>query len=486
MKRNIFTSALLLALLGFSACSIKKEPYDGKASDVVLKDPSNLQSATLGNYALLKDGDYVRNYHIMIEYASDNVSLSGTTTDPLFYSYNYAHLANQANTNAFWRKAYQLINGVNQVLEAMPTGSTPAQQQLLGENYYLRAMAYFDLVNIFGRPYIQGAETNLGVPLVLKPSITDLPARNTVKEVYTQVISDLRTAYSLMGDDKGSSYASKNAAAALMARVYLFKRQNDSAYYFANEVITSGNYSLVATKDLPGYFTMSNEDNPETIFAIHHTLKDDQDWGSIGSMYYTSPGGLGYGEMYASRAIRDLYAQYPADVRARFIQPSLADDGTVNTRNGYPKYFILKYSNQDGIVTLSSPVYLRLGDMYLVRAEASAKLGNNAAAIGDVNTIRQRAGLTGTALYSGTDLKGHASVLDVVLEERHLELAFECSRKLDLFRNNLDLVRNYPGTHVAGGPTGSGYQLIKASDPRVVHFIPENETILNKNLVQNP
>lgn len=482
-----FSIALAGLLLYTTGCSIKKEPYDGFAENAFLSDPKNLETATLGNYSMLKSENYVRHYHMMVEYASDNVSLSGTTTDPLYYSYNYAHLKNQANTNSFWRQAYAVINGVNKVLKAVPDPATDADRQWIGENYFLRAMAYFDLCNIFGRPYIQSPETNPGVPLVLVPGITALPARNTVKEVYDQVIADLLKARSLMSVQKTSSYATAEAAQALLARVYLFKGDNQKALLYADSVIKSNRYALVATKDLPAYFTGSNEDNPETIFAIRHTLKDDRGWGAIGSMYYTSPGGIGYGEMYASRDIRNLYAKYPNDARAKFIVPQYKEGTTeVNTRNGYPKYFILKYSNQENIVTLSSPVYLRLADMYLVRAEANAKLGNNQAAIDDVNLIRQRAGLSGTALYTTADLKGKASVLEVVLEERRLELAFECSRKLDLFRNNLDLVRNYPGTHVPGGPTGSGYQLIKASDPRVVHFIPENETILNKNLVQNP
>jgi hypothetical protein len=153
------------------------------------------------------------------------------------------------------------------------------------------------------------------------------------------------------------------------------------------------------------------------------------------------------------------------------------------TRNGLPKYFILKYSGQDGIITLSSPVYLRLAEMYLNRAEAQAKLGNDQAALADVNLIRTRAGLSGGALYSAGDLKGHASVLDVVLEERRLELAFECQRKYDVFRNNLPMVRNYPGYHLLSGQTS---QVVAPADPRVVYFIPQQELVLNPNLTQNP
>lgn len=128
--------------------------------------------------------------------------------------------------------------------------------------------------------------------------------------------------------------------------------------------------------------------------------------------------------------------------------------------------------------------------MNAFRAESNAKLGNDQEAIDDVNVIRQRAGLNGNALYTVGDLKGRDSVLDVVLEERRLELAFEAHRKLDIFRNDRDLVRDYPGTHLNPNNPGvdmeKGTQIIPPDHPRVVFFIPENELSLNPNLEQNP
>jgi hypothetical protein len=120
--------------------------------------------------------------------------------------------------------------------------------------------------------------------------------------------------------------------------------------------------------------------------------------------------------------------------------------------------------------------------MYLNRAEANAKLGNGQLALDDVNLIRQRAGLSGTALYTIDDLKDHVSVLDVVLEERRLELAFECHRTMDLFRNNRPLIRAYPGYH----SSDLFHQTIPPTDKQVIFFIPEREIVINQNLVQNP
>jgi hypothetical protein len=140
---------------------------------------------------------------------------------------------------------------------------------------------------------------------------------------------------------------------------------------------------------------------------------------------------------------------------------------------------------QEGVINLSSPVMLRLAEMYLNRAEAYAKLGgseNEQLAIDDVNRIRARAALSGSALYTVDNLKWHESVLDVVLEERRLELAFEAHRPLDLYRNNRPLVRAYLGYH----SSDRFNQTIPPTSERIILFIPEREIIVNPNLEQNP
>ncbi|CAL1520975.1 RagB/SusD family nutrient uptake outer membrane protein [Chitinophaga sp. MM2321] len=486
-----YFAGLSLVLLATS-CSLKKEPYSAIPDDGILKDETKWPAATTGNYALLKEENFTRNYFQMGEFPSDDIALSGATTDPLFYSYTYGHLTNQANTGQLWRMGYKAINGCNRLLEVMPEGTSPAVNEMIGENLFIRAFVHFSLVRTFGRPYAQNPETNLGVPLVTKFDVTAMPKRNTVKEVYAQVVADLSRAKDLMDNTNTNSYATKNAAMALLARTYLYMGRNDSARIYADSVINSGNYSLVSTSDLPGYFLKSNEGNKETIFAIHHTLQDDRTWSSIGSMYYMSPGGMGYGEIYASGSYRALLDKYPQDARHGFIQAVYVKDQNgkdsldaggkkiVDNRNDVPKWYILKYSNQDNVPTLSSPVVLRLAEMYLIRAEANAKLGNNPAAIDDVNIIRKRAGLSGTALFTTGDLKGYASVLDVVLDEARLELAFETHRVFDIFRNNRNLVRDYEGVQT------DHPQTVKYTDPRVVHFIPESEILLDPNLEQNP
>ncbi|PSR57422.1 RagB/SusD family nutrient uptake outer membrane protein [Adhaeribacter arboris] len=499
MKKYIINSFLAAGLVCLStACDLTMDPYNGKSADTLLSSDTGVQTATFGNYSFLKDFEYTRSYHFLNEYPSDNVMLSGTTTDHLTFAYNYRHIESMTHTSNFWKKAYQLIYGTNKALEAIDSGTAPLAQatadQLKGENLYLRAMVHFNLVNLFGRPYAQDNGASPGIMIRKDADVTALPPRSSVKEVYDFIIADLLQAAELMKEVKNSSFASKEVAYALLSRIYLYQQDNAKAIEYADKVISSGRYKLLDTETYKRYFTLANESNPETIFAIRHTSLDDRGQSSIGSLYY-SKNGAGYGEVYASAAYRALLDKYPADVRHSFYEPvyvldaqgQITKDANGNpiiaTRNGFPKYFINKYSNQENLVTLSSPVYLRLAEMYLNRAEANAKSGNDQAALDDVNLIRTRAGLTGEALYTLADLKGHASVLEVVLEERRIELAFEAQRKYDLFRNNLPLVRDYPGTHLLVGQTT---QIVQPNDPRVIYFIPQLETVLNPNLVQNP
>lgn len=495
MIRKYKVIAAMALILSASAC--KKDlllpPYAGMVDETVVSTLDGLQSATIGTYNYIKDPYYVRNYHIFSEYASDNVSLSGTTTDPLFYAYNYQHQKNQSNVYNFWRKAYQAVYGTNVVIAKVTENQDPVRDQLLGENYFLRAMIHFDLVKFFGRPYTQDNGESLGVMIKTNTDVAELPARSKVKDVYALILSDLLKSIKLMNSSKNNNFASKEVAMALLSRVYLYMGNYKDAYDYADQVIKTQRYTLSSTTDYPKYFTKSPEENSETIFAIKHVLKDDRLDDAIGSMYWG--GDIGYGEMYASQPYRELVNKFPEDVRNSFVVPQYERnaDGSIKKdpqgnpvlqkRNGYPKYFINKFSFQNGYETLSSPVVLRLAEMYLTRAEAAFQLGRPDEALNDVNILRKRAGLSGNALFSASNMMGYTNVLDVILDERRLEFAFEGQRKFDVFRNKKTLNRSYPGTHL---PSGQTTQEIQYTDPRVIFFIPEQDMVVNPNLVQNP
>ncbi len=169
---------------------------------------------------------------------------------------------------------------------------------------------------------------------------------------------------------------------------------NDKAIEFSTKVIDSNKFSLVTADNyLESFYNSYNSD--ESIFVMKHVLQDDRGSGSIGSMYLTDRG-IGWGECISVTAPRTLLEAHPEDVRNTLIKPQYEADGiTVAKRNGIPKYFVTKHSYQDNVVTLNSPHVIRLAEMYLNRAEANAKEGNDQLALDDANVIRERAGITG-------------------------------------------------------------------------------------------
>ena len=480
-NKGIFYSIVLIFTL--SACDKDLQPYDSKSNELALISPDDIQIATYGNYSLLVEEAYTRNLLTLNEWSGDNVVQSGADGDQASFSASYKHIPGMYPTTDFWAQSYRLIYAANLVIERITEGESSQLDQLKGENLFLRAMAHFNLVRLFGRPFVQGDGSNLGVPIKQDTDTEDLPARHTVKEVYDFVVSDLIKATGLMSENKNANFASKEVAEALLSRVYLFMGDNENAIDYANKVLGSTRYQLAPTDLYIKSPTLVPESNPETIFNIRHTIADNKDKNAVGSLYYNDPVTLstGWGEYYASQALMDLLSQYPEDARLNFITPHYIN-GKLQYRGTSPQYFINKYNWQEGIANLSSPVYLRLAEIYLNRAEANAKLGNYVEALADVNIIRQRAGLIGAAAYSLPDLKGRESVLAVVLEERRLELAYEGQRASDLFRNNLPLVRAYPGLH----GTDNFHFRVEPTDPRIIYYIPEREINVNINLIQNP
>jgi starch-binding outer membrane protein, SusD/RagB family len=492
---------LFLMVFAAAACELNLTPHDGMTKEELAKYPEGAMYATNGNYAMMKDildykgvqdlrNTYVRHYFQMAEFPGDNICLSGSTTDHLFYACTYRHFATMMNTTYLWYCGYKVINGANQIIESVPAGQSEDLDQLLGENYFLRGMIHFDLVRFFALPYIQG-RNNPGV-IIRTSSAGQGGPRNTVGEVYDQVVTDLVKASELMNKTRGSQYASKEAAWAMLSRVYLYMNENQKSVDYADMVIGAGTHQLEGTATYPDYFKNALTSD-ETLLCIEHTLQDDKVSGAIGSMYLSDKG-LGWGEIYASLPLRNLLNKYPEDARNSFIKPEYKKnaDGSVVTdaqgkpvvaeRNGFPKYYMTKFSYQDGVVTLSSPVVIRLAEVFLNRAEALAKLGRDGDALADVNIIRARAGLTGEALFSASNMHGYATVLDAVLDERRMELYTEGHRFFDVFRNNLTLNRSYPGVHLAEGETT---QIIEPSNPRIIYFIPQDEMLANHDMIQN-
>lgn len=337
LKYALGVSVGLLILAG---CSLDVNMYDGVMGEDIAD--RNMVELSQGSYAMLKnnnDGIISGGYYFWA-YGADDLSWSGTSTSPIYSIYDYSRNIASSNTEYTWELGYRIIGNCNQVIEMgtnLGDERTDEQTVLMGENYYLRALCYFLLVNEFAQPYSNNPTQHPGLPLKLSSDPDDLPqSRSTVAEVYDQIVKDLQDAITYLTLPDGMSpknccYATKEAAEALLARVYLYMENWNGAWEMANEVINSGRFELLTGDDYAIYPQHIPEENAETIFAVRLTkLKDE---GSVGRMYLRVDGD-GYEEVQASSRyleLLELYLDedgYPKDLRSSFITKRYVEDGT--------------------------------------------------------------------------------------------------------------------------------------------------------------
>ena len=350
MKIKYILGAMGMAF-GMTGCNLDITMYDGVMEEQF--DNKNLLELSQGSYRLLKnDGGLIDNGYYFWAFGADDVTWNGTSTGSTFKLYDYSRNIASSTTEYTWELGYRVIGNCNKIIEiiqGLGNESTREQTIMMGENYYLRALSYFLLVNEFAQPYSNNPTQNPGLPLKLTSNPNDLPqSRSTVAEVYDQVVLDLKDAITYLTLQQGETpksniYATKEAAEALLARVYLYMENWDGAWEMANKVITSGRFELERGNRFATYSQLIPEDNKETIFAVRRTLdKDDDGYSRMGSMYIRIDGS-GWEEMSPSSRYLELLELHlnandmPQDLRSKFIVKRYVEDGVADyTPVGYP------------------------------------------------------------------------------------------------------------------------------------------------------
>ena len=350
MKIKYILGAMGMAF-GMTGCNLDITMYDGVMEEQF--DNKNLLELSQGSYRLLKnDGGLIDNGYYFWAFGADEVTWNRTSTGSTFKLYDYSRNIASSTTEYTWELGYRVIGNCNKIIEiiqGLGNESTREQTIMMGENYYLRALSYFLLVNEFAQPYSNNPTQNPGLPLKLTSDPNDLPqSRSTVAEVYDQVVLDLKDAITYLTLQQGETpksniYATKEAAEALLARVYLYMENWDGAWEMANKVITSGRFELERGNRFATYSQLIPEDNKETIFAVRRTLdKDDDGYSRMGSMYIRIDGS-GWEEMSPSSRYLELLELHlnandmPQDLRSKFIVKRYVEDGVADyTPVGYP------------------------------------------------------------------------------------------------------------------------------------------------------
>ncbi|MDH5379418.1 MAG: RagB/SusD family nutrient uptake outer membrane protein, partial [Cyclobacteriaceae bacterium] len=417
----------------------------------------------IGIYGLAQDLEVLGSMpQIIADYQADNVNFIGSFPT-LQEINNYTTLANNGSIQSLWRDNYRVILAANAVIANVPNvpgdGFTQTERnQLIGEAKFLRAIVYFNLVNLFAHPYQISSGTNDGIPLVTDPFSGDivLYSRATVNEVHTLIEQDLTDAISLLpGDDLGNSQATVGAAHALLSRLYLYREDWTKAASEANYIVGNPTTYVPATS-VDFYSKASGEE----LFTLVNTAVDNGGTGSGGWDGYYEPSEQG-GRGDCPFSVDLINTFDPADERLLFSETG--DNGMLYTR---------KFD--DGANDASNVPVIRIGEIYLNRAEAIANSGGvvTQEIVDLLNMTRLRAGLTAYVLADFVDVN---SLLDAISDERRFELAFEGHRRMDLLRTGRDL-------RPAIDPDFSESQ---PGDNLTILPIPQREMDLNSNLTQN-
>jgi hypothetical protein len=464
--KKIFVYTITLSLLFLSpGCNKQLElaPANQLPTAEALSNIQGVTAAVSGMYAALRSISYYgRNFVVMPEISGDNVYLSSSNSNRFLSSYRLQWVLTDPDATNFWNQAYLVILRANNIINSIPViadGTAEEKDAALGQALFIRALAHFDLIRFFSEPYSIGGGNTLGVPVMTKFEVGS-PARNTLEEVYTQIIADLTQAKTLLKEDLSDPFTANSfAASALLARAYLYKENNAAAVTEATRVINAG-YSIQAADKLVNFYNTPGTD--EDIFTVKILANESSGSDNLGRIYLKP----GYGDI---RVSPDFVSTLEAgDARNVFVS---AFSGSA------AEYQNNKFTGQDGISGLYSTKVLRISEMYLIRAEANAKQSNYAAALDDVNEIRAHRALT--------DLTGvaDADVLASVLKEKRVEFMFEGHRYFDLLRNKLNIVRTYcNNANQLNVPNCT----ILATSLTAILPIPQRETDVNRNMEQNP
>ncbi len=468
MKIKYLTIIVLLVLL-FTSCKdyLEREPKYALNTELALSTFDGLVLATNGAYAPLYAVPwYGRNFVVNGDLLGGN--LKGSPMNSGRFREWYAFEINPSTASFLWGPAYFAISRANNVLEYAdkledPTVDDEELDHIKGECYFIRALAYFDLVRTYGQPYTHNPQSP-GVPIVLKTELT-FPARNTVAEVYTQINSDLDNAIELMGTSTraiGNSTratADRHTANALKAKVALYMEDWQTAADYSNRVISSTLFFMYTPSNYIGVWGINEAS--EIIFEVCGTTTSEYKIND----YYNEIGNIvspdGYGDLCATEQLLSTFE--PNDIRRDLYVQSPE----------YPGYsWPAKYPGKDGNISVNNIPVLRLSEMYLIRAEATLNGATGYDALNDYNVIRTNRGLTASETVTLQD----------IYDERRKELCFEGNQKWDLTRTGRSLDRDE-----AENSTITAANIdIPFPDNRWVMAIPINQLDVNPNLEQNP
>ncbi|MBF7092455.1 RagB/SusD family nutrient uptake outer membrane protein [Flavobacterium sp. ALJ2] len=446
MKKIIIT--LLLSVGLFISCTeLEVTPTSFVTEDNYFKTQDDAIASVNAVYASLsldpgEQSLFGRNLYFLTDMATDYAAAGVSATNPQVRALSsLTHDATSDRVQVAWRQIYNGINRANVSIDNVPkvSGSEVVKTRLINEAKFIRALLYFQAVRLWG-----------GVPIVLhEPKSIDLESlkanRATVDQVYAQIITDLKDAEGLPttypANDAGR--ATSGAAKAILAKVYLTRKDWSNAILKTKEVINGG-YGYALFENFADVFNKTKKNGKEHIFSVQFEPNQAGN-GSSGSTFQGTSF-TGFTATEPADIISDValfYDTYTAgDTRRDVSYAKQLLNPSTGTLYTFPKPIFKKYLDltnlaTPGNVAINFPV-IRYADILLSLAEATnEQSGPTTEAYEALNQVRRRAyGKPINTPNPTIDLSGltPATFRAAIQEERKKEFVQEGQRWYDLVR----------------------------------------------------
>jgi starch-binding outer membrane protein, SusD/RagB family len=501
--KNILNKTVIIPLIGclLSCADLEEKPVGLLAPQGFFKTPKDVETAILGAYGwIASERLWGRQFVAAIMLRSDMVDIGDRGTPAERQQVNDFNMDDgNGMVRQFWPYWYQVISAANSAISGGESLGLPEDQisPLIAEARFVRAFSYFNLVQTFGDiPYIDFFISDPGSVV----NITKTPEA----EVYQHILADLEFAKQWLPDQQPSdtrSRPTKGTAASYLASVHLTLQDYPQAYEEAKWVIDNkGLFNYALEPDFQNLFRAEMQDDlKETIFSLDFLGLQNGDGGANDDIMPPMTGIRGADELGWSVCVPSMAVYNTWDDRDYRKEVSFADTALIG---GVPQPYtvfqntkrphIAKYrrfpgeSNAEGRYSDNNYATMRYAEVLLIAAEALAEIngGPNAEAEGYLNEVRARArNWDGKITTFPEDVPTGLSkdaFIDLVLDDRRLELAFEFKRWYDIKRRDL-------GVEVFTGP--ASLEPHPNFDPARDYLmpLPRTELAINPNLLpQNP
>lgn len=442
MKKIQYILLTALSLSTVSCSDFLDQKPDNYISDAaVIKTLSSAKAALNGAYHDLASTSYYGGVYFDagVNLAADNVTWTGSLN--YYYDFDtHQYSAENQLLSYAWYAIYATVNQTNQVIDkvmVLNDGSESERRRIIAEATVIRSLAFFDLARTWGNiPVVKQATSS--------PTQFDGVKQTKAKDVYQLVVDDVLAIYNDLSESSDRVHVTRSAADAFLARVYLYLEQWDKAEQYASKVIDNGNYALGTIQDL-----IDNKETAESIWELAYSSS----FTNQQSTYWRSPDQGGRHEWGPSKELVQLLADptVGGDRKAFYQDFSSAQ---------VPDYYVGTLYHRS---TLDDDVIIfRLAEQYLIRAEARANQQNVSGALSDLNIIRHRANVSEI-----TDVASTQELINLIADERRVELALEPHRWFDLIR------------------TGKAESVLGIKTYQTIFPIPYNDIQADKDLVQN-